>query len=82
MPSVLVRNLSEEAHLALKRRAKAHGESTASEIRSILEEAVREESNEPQVGLGTRLHQIAMKYGGWDLDIERSKETINPAIFE
>jgi hypothetical protein len=34
------------------------------------------------VGLGTELAAIAKKYGGWDLDIKRSKEPTSPAIFE
>jgi plasmid stability protein len=82
MPSVLVRNLSEETHLALKRRAKAHGASTAAEIRLILEEAVREKSEEPKVGFGTRLNRIAVEHGGWDLDIKRNQEPVGSATFE
>ena len=41
MAAVTIRNLSEETHRALKRRAALHGSSTEAEIRTILEEAVR-----------------------------------------
>ncbi len=41
MPAVTIRNLSDEAHRALKVRAAHHGRSTEAEIRDILEEAVR-----------------------------------------
>jgi antitoxin FitA len=79
MPAVLVRNLSVETHRALKQRAARRGKSTEAEIRIILDEAVREE---PEVGFGTQLRNIALKYGGWDLEIERSKDLSEPAIFE
>jgi plasmid stability protein len=79
MPAVLVRNLSVETHRALKRRAKLNGSSTEAEIRGILDAAV---CPKKEVGLGTRLHEIGRKYGGWDLEIKRDQTPINPAIFE
>ena len=50
MPAVTIRNLPEETHRALKSRAAQHGRSTESEIRFILEAAVR-----PRVAFGTQL---------------------------
>ncbi len=41
MPAVTIRNLSNEAHRALKVRAAHHDRSTEAEMRDILEEAVR-----------------------------------------
>jgi plasmid stability protein len=41
MATVIVRNLSEAAHRALKRRAKSRGRSMAAEIRDILDQAVK-----------------------------------------
>jgi plasmid stability protein len=79
MPTVLVRDLSVETHRALKQRAARSGKSTQAEIRVILDEAVREE---PEVGFGTQLRNIAMQYGGWDLELERRKDLSEPVIFE
>jgi plasmid stability protein len=79
MPAVTVRNIPVKTHEALKRRAQLHGKSTEAEIRLILEEAVRPEK---QVGLGTELHEIAKKYGGFDLKIERNKRPARYATFE
>jgi plasmid stability protein len=79
MPSLVIRNLPEETHRALKERAKQHGNSTEAELRLIVTEAVKQR---PEVGLGTELAAIAKKYGGWDLDIKRNKEPTSPAVFE
>ena len=79
MPAVLVRNLTVETHRALKRRAALHGSSTEAEIRAILDEAVRPQKD---VGLGTALHELGRRYGGWDLEIKRDQTPTNPAIFE
>jgi antitoxin FitA len=79
MPAVLIRGLSVETHKRLKRRAKLHGSSTEAEIRAILDAAVRPEAEK---GLGTRLHEIGKKYGGWDLEIKRDQTPTDFAIFE
>jgi plasmid stability protein len=79
MPAVLVRNLSVETHLALKRRAKLHGSSTEAEIRGILDAAVQLKKEE---GLGTRLARIGKKYGGWDLEIKRDQTPLELANFD
>ena len=71
MPSITVRNLSEETHRALKARAAAAGRSTEAEIRLILDQT----ANPPQrVRLGSLLSGIGREVGGVDFDIERKPE--------
>jgi plasmid stability protein len=60
MPAVTIRNLSEETHRALKRRAKLRGNSTEGEIRRILEEAIRPES---RVKVGSELAKFGKSLG-------------------
>ena len=48
MAAVTIRNLSDEAHRALKARAAQHNRSTEAEIRAILEAAVL-----PRAGCGS-----------------------------
>lgn len=79
MSALIVRNLPEEVHRALKHRARQHGKSTEAEVRAILEEAVR--PNE-QVGLGTMLHEWAMQFGGFELDTTRDSTPARGADFE
>lgn len=43
MAAVTIRNLSDETHRALRRRAVEHGRSTEAEGRAILDEAIRPE---------------------------------------
>lgn len=78
MPAVIVRNLSEEIHRALKLRATRHGRSTEAEIRSILEEAVKPKA---PVRIGSRLTAFAKKEK-ISLNLERDKTPIKPAEFE
>ena len=72
MPSITVRNLSEETHRALKTRALAAGRSTEAEIRLILDQAARPKQ---RVRLGSLLSDIGREVGGVDLDIERKEQT-------
>jgi plasmid stability protein len=67
MAAVTIRNLSEEAHRALKVRAAQHNRSTEAEMRAILEAAVRPEG---RLRLGTALSEIGQKYGVTNADIE------------
>jgi len=55
MASITVRNLPEETHRALRVRAAKNGRSTESEIRAILEDAVRPEK---RLKLGSALAAI------------------------
>jgi plasmid stability protein len=80
MPGVLVRNLSEETHRALKARASKHGNSTGTEIRLILEHAVKPEVEAP-VNLAVLLQEFGRKYGPIP-EIKRDKRPSEPAIFE
>ena len=67
MAAVTIRNLSEEAHRALKVRAARHNRSTEAEMRAILEAAVRPEG---RLLLGTALSEIGQKYGVTNADVE------------
>jgi plasmid stability protein len=63
MAQVLVRNLPDEVHRALRVRAATHNRSTEAEARSILAAAVLPQPGEEgeQVKLGTLLTQIGRK---------------------
>ena len=77
MPAVIVRNLPEATHRALKQRAAKHGRSTEAEIRYILEGAVR-----PRLGIGSALASIGRALGGVELKLERDKGAVVPASFK
>lgn len=79
MASLVVRNLPEEAHRALKERAAANGRSMEAEARLILVETVNPPS---RVRLGTEIAALADRYGGFDIDVERDKSPIEQAVFE
>ena len=67
MAAVTIRNLSEEAHRALKVRAARHNRSTEAEMRAILEAAVRPEG---RLRLGTAMSEISRKMGLTNADVE------------
>ncbi|MBL27778.1 MAG: plasmid stabilization protein [Rhodospirillaceae bacterium] len=71
MAAVTIRNLSEEAHRALKVRAAQHNRSAEAEMRAILEAAVRPEG---RLRLGTALSEIGQKHGVTKTDIEALEE--------
>lgn len=77
MTAVIVRNLPEETHRALKLRAAQHGRSTEAEIRSILQNAVK-----PVLGLGMALAAIGQSVGGVDISFKRDASPVEPAVFE
>jgi plasmid stability protein len=70
MADVLVRNLGEKTHRELKRRAKQNGHSVNAEILTVLDKAAE---SEKRVGLGTAIHEFAMQYGGFELEIARDR---------
>lgn len=72
MAAVTIRNLSDEAHRALKVRAAQHGRSTEAEMRVILEAAVRPAS---RVRLGTALAEMSRNIGLTNADVEALDET-------
>lgn len=75
MPAIVVRNLSEETHRALKVRAASNARSTEAEVRAILEVAVAPPG---RVRLGSVLAGLAPDEYGVDLDIQRSGTAADP----
>ncbi|WP_315584255.1 Arc family DNA-binding protein [Actinomyces viscosus] len=75
MSSVVIRNLPETTHRALKARARLHGRSTEAEIRQILGDAVSEDSG-PR--LGSMLTSIRDEAGGVDLAPARDRSPYEP----
>ena len=73
MAAVTIRNLSDEAHRALKLRAVQHNRSTEAEMRAILEAAVRPEG---RLLLGTALSEASRKMGLANADIEALEHTL------
>ncbi len=79
MSAAVIRNLPEETHHALKRRAALKGNSTEGEIREILEAAVHPEA---RLRIGSELAAFGKKFGGVNLDITRDVTPTDPAVFE
>lgn len=79
MAAVVIRNLSEATHRALKRRARSHGRSTEAEIRDILDQAVKPA---PKQNIGTALHEFGKRFGGIDLEIPPRTGVAGAAKFE
>ena len=76
MKAVTIRNIPEETHRAIKLRAAQKGTSAETEMRTILEEAMRPKE---RMKIGNEIRKLVQKYGGgFDLEIERNKE---PAHF-
>jgi plasmid stability protein len=73
MAAVTIRNLSEEAHRALKLRAAQHNRSTEAEMRAILEAAVRPEG---RLLLGTALSAASREMGLSNADIEVLEQSL------
>lgn len=79
MTAITIRNLPLETHRALKLRAHQHGRSTEAEIRGILDDAVRPKT---RVKIGSELAAFGKRFGGFELDIQRSPAPIEAAVFE
>mgnify|MGYP000169664423 FL=1 len=84
MPAVTIRNLSDEAHRALKVRAAHHGRSTEAEIRDILEEAVRPAN---RLRIGSAMAALSQNAGLTNADFEaleraRDRTPAVPMSFE
>jgi plasmid stability protein len=84
MAAVTIRNLSDEAHRALKVRAAKNNRSTEAEMRAILEAAVRPEG---RLRLGTALSEASRKMGLTNADVEalqqvRDDRPAEPMRFE
>ncbi|MBX3139260.1 MAG: antitoxin [Trueperaceae bacterium] len=67
MPAVTIRNLSEEAHRALKVRAAQHGRSAEAEMRAILEAAVRPAD---RLRIGSAVSALSREAGLTNADFE------------
>ncbi len=76
MAAVTIRNLSGEAHRALKVRAAQHNRSTEAEMRAILEAAVRPQG---RLKLGTALGDMSRKIGLTNSDIKALEGARDPA---
>lgn len=84
MAAVTIRNISEETHRALKRRAAQHNRSTEAEMRATLEAAVRPEG---RLLLGTALREIGQKHDITNADIDTIEQALDtrpaePMTFE
>lgn len=79
MAAITIRNLAEETHLALRRRAAEHGRSTEAEVRAILDEAVRPAT---RLKWGSALVAAFAPSGGVDLDIVRDPTPAEGASLE
>ena len=84
MPSITIRNVSDDVHRALRVRAAMHGRSAEAEIRDILEKAAKPEG---RVKLGSLLASIGSEAGLSSADIEvfndlRDKTSAEPGSFE
>lgn len=75
MGAIIVRNLPDEVHRALKLRANKAERSMEAEIRLILEEATRPQQ---RVRLGEVLTQMREKHGGVDFEGLRDKTPVDP----
>lgn len=78
MPAMTVRNISFDAHEALKQRARLNGTSAEAEVRALVEALVPAKRI---VGLGTEMAAIAKEYGGVKLEHKREKTPARFATF-
>ena len=79
MPAMMIRNLSEEMHRALKHRAKLKGRSAEAEVRAILKDAL---DPQERLKIGTELAEFGKLLRGLELDIRRDTAPIEAADFE
>ena len=85
MATILIRNLPDAVHRALRMRAAYHGRSTEAEIRAILEMITQPPE---RIKLGSLLTSIAREAGGLtdteaeNFDRIRDKTPAEPMMFE
>jgi antitoxin FitA len=79
MPTIIVRNLPEETHRALKARAAAHRRSAEAEVREILDQAVRPPE---RLRIGSELAALGRKFGGVRLKVRRDATATSTAEFD
>lgn len=81
MAQLLVRHLEDDVKAKLQRRARAHGRSMEEEVRDILRNAVRAES-QPRASLGSRLAARFAGIGLTDDILELRGHQARPADFK
>ena len=77
MASITIRNLDDDIKTRLRLAAARHGCSMEEEARRILRTVLLVE--EAEKGLGTRIHEIWAKAGGWEMaEVERTPPRQSP----
>lgn len=79
MAQIVVRQIPDEVHRALKAQAAAHGRSAEAELREIIARAVLREGR-PRAGDLMRGIWSGAETG--DLTLERDRTPVEPACFE
>ncbi len=80
MAAIVVRNIPEATHRALKARAKAHGRSAEAEVRDILEIALSGEDKGASLSEAFRAFREAT--GGIELEIPPRRDMARAIEFE
>ena len=81
MAQLVVRKIEESVKARLQRRARRNGRSMEEEVREILRNAANE-SEKPQVGLGTQIASL-FKGKGYDFEVEELHGyPVQPAKFD
>ena len=76
---IVVRQIPDEVHRALKAQAAAHGRSAEAELREIIARAVLPQSRPRAGDLMRRIWSVAETS---DLTLERDRTPVEPACFE
>lgn len=79
MAQIVVRQIPDEVHRALKAQAAAHGRSAEAELREIIARAVLREGR-PRAG--DLMRRIWSGAETSDLTLERDRTSVEPACFE
>ena len=82
MASLTIRNLDERTKKRLRLRAAERGHSMEEEARTILANALTEETPPDEGGLGSRLRARFAKFGGVDLKIPPRRSFRPPPSFD
>ena len=82
MAQLLIRRVDESVKQKLRQRARLHGVSMEQEMRTILQDAVRDEEV-PEYGLGTRIAALFQNIDWGDEEMQRlPRQPIKPATFD
>ena len=79
MGNMSIRNIPEDIHLALKKRALANNRSAEAEVRAIVYEAIY---SAKVGGFGTRLYKAFAGAESTDLETDRNRDQPDPVDFE